>query len=137
MILNYLLYEDRKEFLKLFDAKKNDNEWEQFWATYEESDSKIIYVAHEVIKDKDVVIGSVSLLVEYKVYLDKPVIHIDDLIVLKKYRELGIGTTILTKVLEECKSYCPHKIILSCPKEYLEFYQGFDFKEFAVAMELT
>lgn len=137
MKLEYLEETNRDDFLKLFDSEMSYDEWMYFWENYSENTSKVIYCAWILNKElnKDILIGTVSILVENKPYNLSPIIYITDLIVAQKYRHLGIGTLIIKNVLDECKSYYPLGIKILCDEKYQSFYENLDFVRNDICME--
>lgn len=64
--------------------------------------------------------------------------QIEDIAVHKDYHHLGIGRLIVNELIEKAKHNKAYKVMLSCKKENLRFYEalGFDAKELALVQPL-
>jgi GNAT superfamily N-acetyltransferase len=110
MRLDYLKFSDKEYYLDLISCMGNvdrsEEMWRNFFQIYEESDVREIYLAYIDSKDKtQKVIGTVTTIVEPKIYLPGPVVHIEDVVVDPKYRMLGLGKLIIKEVEKIAKSY--------------------------------
>lgn len=139
MRFEYLEHNDKDEFLKLFDVEMDKDLWENFWDTYSESDTKVIHCAWIFSKElnKDILIGSASLLIEYKPHKFNPTVYITDFVVLEQFRRLGLGKIILLNVIKEAGTYYPSVIKIACREEYHEYFENIGFKKTTVTMEYT
>ncbi len=123
MQLDYLTLEDKNEYLRLTDclveSEVNDDVWRAFFQTYEESDMRAIYMVRVTDKGETKTVGTVTTIVEPKIYLPGPVVHIEDLIVFPKYRNLGIGKMIVKEVEKLAASYNASIMCAACGNEDL------------------
>ena len=83
-----------------------------------------------VIEDMDrhIIIGTITIIKEPKVLHNLGcVIHVEDLVVHKDYRNTGLAKKLLDLAKSEQKKYKAYKIILDCSNELEKFYnkQGF------------
>jgi len=62
--------------------------------------------------------------------------HIEDLIILDEYRNRGVGTYLLEKLLEIAKKNNCYKTILECNPDLVFFYEKFGFNKKGVEMSL-
>jgi GNAT superfamily N-acetyltransferase len=70
-------------------------------------------------------VGAVTILIEPKIIHDfKSVCHVEDFVIDKKYRGLGIGRIVLEKIKNLAQTYDCYKIILDCNDTVLEFYEN-------------
>jgi len=139
MRLEYLDDVDGKDLLELFNVPFDKEQWINFWENYSQSDTLVIYCAwiHSKEIDRDIIVGTVSLLVQNKPHSFNPTVYIEDLIVAPHFRRLGLGKEILSKVIEECKTYFPSKIKVSCEEDYDKFFSDFGFNKTNINMELS
>ncbi|EME28208.1 glucosamine-phosphate N-acetyltransferase [Galdieria sulphuraria] len=85
-----------------------------------------ILVAEDVTQSQ--VIASGTLLVELKfLHNCKSVGHIEDIVVSKLYRGLGLGKILVDKLVQEAKSRNCYKVILSCSPGNVAFYEKCNF----------
>lgn len=87
-------------------------------------DNHKIIVIEDIKKSK--IIGTITLLKEIKlIHNVGKVGHIEDLVIDKKYRGLGLSKILLNKIYELTKD-C-YKIILNCSIKYENFYKKHKF----------
>lgn len=130
MKLDYITIEDKDEYLKLISefnyVELTDSQWDFFFDSYEESDTRVIYLAKVFDKSQnsEVVIGTASILVESKAHRNlMACIHVEDVVINKKYRGLGLGKLMMQEIVREAKSYNAYKLILDCDElKNGEFY---------------
>lgn len=94
--------------------------FEDFSKRFNEIKSKIY-----IIKNKNnKIIASGSIFIEKK-FIHKlgSVGHIEDIIVSKNYRNLGLGKTIINKLIEYSKQKNCYKVILDCSENNKLFYE--------------
>lgn len=90
-----------------------------------------------VIKDKstNLIIASGTLFVETKyIHCLSSVGHIEDIVVDKKYRGLGLGKELVDHLINEGKKAGCYKIILNCNENNIGFYKKCGFKQKEVEM---
>ena len=83
-------------------------------------------------------IGMVTVIIEQKlIHSASCVAHIEDLVILPEYRNLGIGKQLLHFAKTFAKNNNCYKIILNCDKKLIPFYEKNDFVEKAVQMRFN
>ena len=93
--------------------------WQQL--QYIQSQNGYIYVLVDIEKDK--IVGSITLLIEYKLIRNcGKVGHIEDVVVDKNYRGKGLGKKLIEHAKFEAKDRGCYKIILDCSDDNSEFY---------------
>lgn len=100
------------------------------------NDDHIIYV----INDNNIIIGSLTIFIEYKLLRNMGKVgHIEDVVIDRKYNGQGLGKKLINKAVEYCKNKNCYKIILNCSDENIGFYEkcGFKKKENEMALYLT
>lgn len=116
------------EYLELIKQLRNTNV----------SKEKLIYIIQNlpknhfifIAKKNNIIVGSITLLVEQKIIRDgKCVLHIEDVVVDKNYRGMGIAS----KLLDFSKNFATinncYKIILDCDKKLEDFYKKTGFEK--------
>lgn len=94
-----------------------------------------MYVIRDISSDKIVAAG--SLFIEYKfIHGLSSVGHIEDIVVDKDYRGLGLGKSIMNHLIKTAKDNNCYKVILNCNKNNIGFYKKCGFKEKEVEMAL-
>lgn len=81
--------------------------------------------------EKDKIVGMITLLLEQKLIRGGAyVAHIEDLVVDKDYRGMGIANKLINFCLELSSRYNTYKIILDCDIKLQKFYEkmGFEYK---------
>ena len=81
--------------------------------------------------EKDKIVGMITLLLEQKLIRDGAyVAHIEDLVVDKDHRGMGIANKLINYCIELSSRYNTYKIILDCDIKLQKFYQkmGFEYK---------
>ena len=90
-----------------------------------------IYVA--CLNDR--IIGTITVLIEPKIiHRGGSVGHIEDIVVDKNYRKMGIGKLLINHVLDIAKERGCYKIILDCDEDNMGFYEKAGFKQKGVCM---
>ncbi len=94
-----------------------------------------MYVIRNISADKVVAAG--SLFIERKfIHNLSSVGHIEDIVVDKDYRGLGLGKEIVDHLVEVAEKKGCYKVILNCSKRNVGFYKKCNFKEKGVEMAL-
>src|SRR5215210_3569687 len=79
-----------------------------------------IFVA---IEDSDIV-GSITAIIEQKfVHNGGKICHIEDVVTRKGFEKLGIGSTLVKKVIELAIQEKCYKVILNCSQYNFKFYE--------------
>ncbi len=89
-----------------------------------------------VMEDKNKIIATGSLIIEYKfIHNCKNVAHIEDIVVDNDYRGQNLGRKMIQYLIDDAKVKSCYKIILNCDKNTIEFYKklGFIQKNFQMA----
>ena len=87
--------------------------------------------------NNDEIITSGTLLIEPKLINNFGLVgHIEDIIVDKRYRQLGLGKIIVSYLIEHSKILNCYKVMLNCSNNYTKFYQklGFEKKDNGMAI---
>ena len=94
-----------------------------------------IYNNIYVIVNEEQILGCVTLLLEDKIIHDgSKVAHIEDVVVDKKCRGLGLGKQLINHCINISKSEGCYKILLDCDKNNIGFYGSMGFKTKGVCM---
>jgi len=90
-----------------------------------------------VVEYKNEIIATGKIFLETKIHNNmRKVGHIEDLIILDEYRNRGVGTYLLEKLLEIAKKNNCYKTILECNPDLVFFYEKFGFNKKGVEMSL-
>ena len=90
-----------------------------------------------VIEDNNSILGISSILIEQKfIHNGGRVGHIEDVVVNKKSRGLGVGKMLIEKCVEKSKQEGCYKVILDCDRKNVGFYTKCGFHEKDVCMRL-
>jgi glucosamine-phosphate N-acetyltransferase len=74
---------------------------------------------------KSDLVGAITVLIEPKIIHNfKNVCHIEDFVIDKKYRGIGIGRIVLEKIKTLAQTYECYKIILDCKDSVISFYNN-------------
>lgn len=129
-----------KGFLKLLEqltvVGADDISYEDFLQQYNKLKSNVFVVRN---KTGDKVIGTSSILVEEKfIHSLSSVSHIEDVVVDKEYRGLGLGKLLINHCIKESKKRGCYKIILDCEEKNASFYTkvGFGIKNVQLSLYL-
>lgn len=90
-----------------------------------------------VVLDKDRVIGCATYLIEMKLIRGgSRVMHIEDVVVDREYRGMGLGSMLLNSLKKISEERGCYKMILDCSNEYRSFYEknGFSNKNIQMSM---
>lgn len=82
-----------------------------------------------VIELDNIIVASITLLIEYKFIRNRMNVgHLEDVVVKKEYRRKGLSR----KLIEHCIKYSVnnncYKIILNCDEKLKQYYNKFNFK---------
>jgi len=90
-----------------------------------------------VIEDNNSILGISSILIEQKfIHNGGRVGHIEDVVVDKKSRGLGVGKMLIEKCVEKAKQEGCYKVILDCDRKNVGFYTKCGFHEKGICMRL-
>ena len=88
-----------------------------------------------VIEFNNIIIASITLLIEYKfIHNMRNVGHIEDIVVRKEYRNNGYSRMLIEYCIEYCKNNNCYKILLNCDKKLQKYYEKFNFKNKNIEM---
>ena len=93
-----------------------------------------------VIEDKGIIIASITLIIELKFIRNlSSVVHIEDVIVSKNYRNKGIASKLINYCIYISKKENCYKIILNCNQNLIKFYEklGFENKNKEMSLYLS
>lgn len=96
-----------------------------------------IYICYygSTSENKICIIGSGTIILEPKIIRNgKYVGHIEDIVVDKNFRSMGISKKIIDKLLLLAKEQNCYKVILDCKAELCEFYEKNGFETHGVQM---
>ena len=84
------------------------------------------------------VVGSISIYAERKYYhYGKFVLHIEDVVVDKNCRNMGIGKQLISTLVDRAKKYRQdYKVVLSCKEDKVGFYEKCGFHQSGVEMRM-
>lgn len=110
--------------------------YDDFLKQYDKLKSNVFVIRN---KSNDKVIGTSSILVEEKfIHSLSSVSHIEDVVVDREYRGLGLGRLLINHCIEESKKRGCYKIILDCEEKNAPFYTkvGFRIKNIQLSLYL-
>ncbi len=85
--------------------------------------------------DNDHIIGTASLLIEYKlIHGFSKIGHIEDVVVRKGYRNIGIGKSLVAHLVQLAQDNQCYKVILNCSQKNVGFYEKYGFKQKEITM---
>ena len=81
------------------------------------------------------IVGMITLLHEQKlIYNGSKILHIEDLVVDKEYKNRGIGRDLINYCLDKISKEEYYKIILDCSEELERYYNKFGFEKKNIQM---
>ena len=81
------------------------------------------------------IVGTITLLHEQKlIHNGSKIVHIEDLVVDKEYKNRGIGRDLINYCLDKISKEEYYKIILDCSEELERFYNKFGFEKKNIQM---
>jgi glucosamine-phosphate N-acetyltransferase len=82
-----------------------------------------------VIEIDNQIVATGTLFIEPKLIHDVSKIgHIEDIIVSKEYRKMGLGKKMINYLVNLAKQQKCYKVILNCTNNYISFYEKCSFK---------
>lgn len=124
-------------FLELLEqltvVNASDITYEQFCEQFDSVNSEV-YVIRDMNENK--IIASGSILIEKKfIHKLSSVGHIEDIVVDKEFRSMGLGNQLVNYLSNVAKERGCYKVILNCSDKNVKFYNkcGFVIKEFEMA----
>jgi glucosamine-phosphate N-acetyltransferase len=94
-----------------------------------------IYVCYKNVENKISIIGSGTIIFEPKIIRSgKYVGHIEDIVVDKNFRSMGISKKIIDKLNFLAKENNCYKIILDCKANLCDFYEKSGFEKHGIQM---
>jgi ribosomal protein S18 acetylase RimI-like enzyme len=90
-----------------------------------------------VVKYEDQIIGTGSILVEDKIIHGMGKVgHVEDIVIDKKFRGLGLARQLMEKLIQIAKDKQCYKIILATSDDTVQFYEKIGFKKHSSCMRL-
>jgi len=136
MLRNLKKEDYHKGFLDLinyFTKEPNNFTYEEFSKFFDKINDSIILV----IEEDNKIIGTAKLLIEQKFHNNfSKMGHIEDVVILKEYREKGYGTLLMKELIKISKENNCYKIILNCNTENIDYYKKMGFIEKGIEMSL-
>ena len=114
--------------------------FQQFTDKFISIDSNPCFFIYVAVNDKSDILASISILIEPKfIHNASSVCHIEDLVVSKEYRGLGIGKKLVSFATGMAKSHSCYKMILDCSNDNIAFYEkcGLNLKSNQMALYLS
>lgn len=97
-------------------------------STLQQDRFRYVFVVEDELVGK--IVASVTLLIEPKfIHGCSAVGHIEDLVVHKEYRGLGLAKGLVQRCVRVCEKENCYKVILNCDKANCSFYQKLGFVE--------
>lgn len=133
---------DKGQYLNLVsvfgEVDLNQVQWEAWYETYADSDKEIILGIVDDVNLGELVVCTASLLYEEKAFHNmSKAAHLEDVVVLEKYRGLGIGKALVNHLISVAKETGCYKILLSCKEENMLFYSKLGFVQHENSMRLS
>jgi glucosamine-phosphate N-acetyltransferase len=95
-----------------------------------------IFVAHDIETSK--IVGTITVLLECKIIHNMGMVcHIEDVVVDKDMRGLGLGAYLINNAIEYAKARGCYKVILDCSEENVSFYKKCGFEQRGAYMYLA
>lgn len=121
------------------DDSRNVN-FGKIWSTFINNNNHHVIVAVQKIldspKSSNLVVGTGSLLIERKL-TGMIAGRIEDVVILREYRKLGIGAAIITSLIDTAIQEECYKITLSCSDKNVPFYGKIGFSKIDNGMKLV
>ena len=90
-----------------------------------------------VIEIDNIIIGSITVLIEQKIIRNfSKVLHIEDLVVKKEYRKKNIAKKLINYCINFAKKNKCYKIILNCENKFKIFYEKLGFNNKNLEMSI-
>ena len=119
---------DYEQYFQLINEFRSTNYTKKQFVHFLEEENKNIQIW--VIEVNNELIASGTILYETKLIHNISLYaHIEDIIVLSKYRKNGYGLILLNKLVDVCKKENTYKILLDCQEELIKFYEKSGFKK--------
>lgn len=130
--------DDYKNFLQLLEeltiVEADKITYEEFCKRFDEINSFIFVIKHISTGQ---IIGTGSIYIEKK-FTHKlgSVGHIEDVVIHKLYRNMGLGKTLINHLITFAKQNNCYKVILNCSEINKAFYEKCNFKQRDISMSL-
>lgn len=125
--------DDYNEYLNLIsEFRKTNFSKEDFTNFLKNNKNTEIWV----YQHNNIICGTVTLLLEQKLIHNMGKVgHIEDVFILQKFRNMGIGKKLIQFLIERCAKLKCYKITLYCNSQITKFYQGCSFNKKGIQME--
>lgn len=114
--------------------------FDKIWSTFVNNNNHHVIVAVQKIldspKSSNLVVGTGSLLIERKL-TGMIAGRIEDVVILREYRKLGIGAAIITSLIDTAIQEECYKVTLSCSDKNVPFYGKVGFSKIDNGMKLV
>ena len=114
--------------------------FDKIWSTFINNNNHHVTVAVQKIldspKSSNLVVGTGSLLIERKL-TGRIAGRIEDVVILREYRKLGIGAAIITSLIDTAIQEECYKVTLSCSDKNVPFYDKIGFSKIDNGMKLV
>ena len=130
-------YLDLLKYLSYCHFSDDKKKWDFFYfQNFIKNDNHHIFVIEDL--EANIIVASITLLIESKVIRNFSfVAHIEDLIVHKDYRKLGLAHQLINYCIDISKNHFScYKIILNCDESLKSFYENYSFKQKNIEMSL-
>lgn len=136
MIIAPLYSKDKEEYLRILGQLSPVSELDD--TAFEILIYSKEYFLWGCFNDNGTLIGIGTLYLEYKAARGGgPIVgHIEDVVVDKEYRGLGVGAKIVNHLISIAKRYKCYKVVLNCSEKNKQFYEKLGFKEHDVGMRM-
>jgi len=133
-MLNFTIRELKKEdyynnFLEILEELTivGDITYNDFCKKFDELNSQVYVIIDNLTKN---IVGSGTILIENKfIHNLSSVAHIEDIVISKNYRNLGLGKYLINFLIDIAKKESSYKIILDCDDKNVEFYEKCGFSK--------
>lgn len=114
--------------------EKIQENFDKLWSDFVDNKNHHIIVAFSVFSPY--VAATASLLIENKIN-GKNAAHIEDVVVSKVYRGLGLGGAMIKRLIDVARDKECYKIILNCSDKNVPFYDHLGFTKIDNGMKLV
>jgi glucosamine-phosphate N-acetyltransferase len=107
------------------------DDYDEFWLNHSLQGSVISIVAHQV---NGLVLGFATLVLETKIRGGR-IGHVEDIVTHHEHRGIGIGQSLVDKLVEIARVEGCYKVVLSCRDHNILFYEKSGFEVSGAAMQ--
>tara|TARA_Y100000310_G_scaffold306388_1_gene347484 strand:- start:196 stop:606 length:411 start_codon:yes stop_codon:yes gene_type:complete len=133
MKIRNLKLDDYSQYLRLIDSSISNDNFNSF-VNDTLNEQHVVLV---VINEKDIIIGSGTLLIEEKLtHNGCRMGHIENILISPEHRGLGLGEKLVKKLLKIAKEKSCYRTDLNCDAELEDFYSKSGFKKNQISMSV-